>query len=102
MPRLKKHIAHNQGANLSGNSKKPYNLGDLTPAQRALSDDDLIATLIEENKKYKSHNLGKAEEQVQENSLRKRRPAHKFQVNSKHSCEEADPSDEALRKRFVR
>ena len=68
MPPPKKRRAHAQGANQSGKSNKPYNLGDLTSAQRALSDDDLIATLIEENKKYKSHNLGKAEEQVQENS----------------------------------
>ena len=54
MPPPKKRRAHAQGANQSGKSNKPYNLGDLTSAQRALSDDDLIATLIEENKKLKA------------------------------------------------
>ena len=50
----KKRRAHVQGANPSWKSNKPYNLGDLTPAQRPLSTDDLIANLIEENKKLKA------------------------------------------------
>jgi hypothetical protein len=69
---------------------------------RLLSELCLTTTLIEENKKLKATIWEKQKNKYKKTREEKGRPAHKFQVNSKHSCEEDDPSDEALRKRFVR